>query len=40
MVCKSGMSLLPAILTLENSRIHVGSIYCCDMAFDIKAPVN
>jgi len=40
MACKSDMSLLPAILVLGNSRIHVGSIYCSDITFDIEAPVD
>ena len=38
--CKSGMFLLPAILALGNSRIHVGPIYCSDIAFDIEVPID
>ena len=38
--CKSDMFLLLAILALGNSRIHVGPIYCSDIAFDIEVPID
>ena len=37
---KGGVSPLPAILALENSRIHIHTSNCGDVIAHIEAPVN
>jgi len=40
MIGQSCMSPSPVVLALRNTRIHIGSLNCCDKPPYIKASIN
>ena len=40
MICKSCITLFPAIIILQNTRIYVCALDCCNMTVDVEIPIN